>query len=159
MLLLCYLNSSDWINVSGIAVNAILGIAIALIIKRISNKRAIKDYFMNEIKNIREDYRKFLIDLFGGKFTFNSTNNWFQVMNMRLINLEETLKNIHKISNFGAKDLNHDLRDIITNHQDFNDAFNKSSVTISQLHKQEIVKKQAEISKSLMDTIIDINNS
>lgn len=160
MYFLCSLQASDWIEITSILVNATIGIILAVIVsKRISNKRALKDYFISEIKDIRDHYRKFLIDLFGSKCSFNSTNSWFQVMNMRLMNLEKTLQENKRNFSFTTKELNHDLRNLITDHEDFNNSYNKPSVVISQVHKQEIIKKHSEISMALMETIVKINNS
>lgn len=154
------LQASDWIEISSIVVNASIGIILAVIVsKRISNKRALKDYFISEIKDIRDNYRKFLNDFFSQKYTFNSTNSWFQVMNMRLINLEKALNEFNTKIKFEAKNLNHDLRDIITDHEDFNNSYSKEHVSINQAHKQEIVKKHSEISLALMRSIVSINNN
>lgn len=153
------LQASDWINVTSIVVNAIIGIILVVIVsKRISNKRALKDYFINEIKDIREDYRNFLNELFGERCSFISTNSWFQVMNMRLINIEKALKENDSKFSLKAKKLNQSLRDIITDHEDFNNSYKKAHVTLNQEHKQTIVKKHSEISFALMKTIVKINN-
>lgn len=160
MYILCPLiQTSDWIEIASIMVNATIGIILAVIVsKKISNKRALKDYFISEIKDIRDNYRKFLNDLFSDKYNFNTTNSWFQVMNMRLINMEKALQEHNAKDKLEAKEINHELRDIVTDHEDYNNASEKPNVTINQAHKQEIVRKHSEISLSLMKAIVKINN-
>lgn len=160
MLLLSPLNTSDWIAVAGIVVNAILGLIIVVVVSnRLSNKRALKDYFINEIKDIRDGYRKFLNELFGSRYDFVKTNSWFQVMNMRLIDLEKVLAENYGGLNLPIKELNQQLRDIITGDEDFNNSFKKSSVTINQRLKLDIIRKHSEISTSLTKTIVKINKN
>jgi hypothetical protein len=153
------MSSSDWISISGILVNAAIGIVLVVIVsKRISNKRALKDYFISEIKDIRDCYRKFLNELFAENYSFNSTNSWFQVINMRLTNLETALKDFKSNIPFEAKSINHELREIVTDNEDFNNASSKDRVSLRQPHKQEIIRKHSEISLALMKTIVKINN-
>jgi hypothetical protein len=158
MLLLCSLDISNWIDIIGIGINAVLGIVIVLIVSsRVSNKRALKDYFINEIKDVRDCYRKFLNELLGGRCDFNITNNWFQVMNMRLTDLERVLNESYSNLKLPTKELNQELRDLLTSSDDFNNSFNKPSISINQLLKQAIYKKHSEISTSLIKTVVKIN--
>lgn len=160
MLLLCPLNTSDWIAVAGIFVNAMLGLILVVIVSsRLSNKRALKDYFINEIKDIRDGYRKFLNELFGSRYDFAKTNSWFQIMNMRLTDLERVLQENYNGLTLPVKELNQQLRDIVTGDDDFNNSFKKPSVTINQRLKLEIIKKHSEISTSLTKTIVKINKN
>lgn len=160
MVLLSSLETSDWIEIISIAVNAILGILIVVVISnRISNKRALKDYFINEIKDIRDCYKKFLNELLSGKYDFNATNNWFQIINIRFINLENVLNENYKNFKLPSKELNQELRDLLTSSEDFNNSFKKPSIVISQLLKQQIFKKHSEISTSLIYTVIKINKA
>ena len=61
----CNLSTSDWVNIFGFAVNA--GLAI-WIIKTIqynqNNRRVLKDHFINEMKDIRTEYKNCLNNLY-----------------------------------------------------------------------------------------------
>lgn len=61
-------STSDIIAIVDIVINAILAIIIIVIIqKKMTTKRVLKDYFINEIKTIQEEYSFFIQDIIAGK--------------------------------------------------------------------------------------------
>ena len=60
-------STSDIIAIVDIVINAILAIIIILIIqKKMTTKRVLKDYFINDIKTIQEEYSFFIQDIIAG---------------------------------------------------------------------------------------------
>lgn len=153
------LTADNWINIIGIGVNALLGGYLAIILtKRISDRRAMKNYFISEADHVREAYREFLNGLLSNRKNCNQIKSWFQVMNIRLTNFETAYKENIRKKGFDAKELNIKLREIVTDHDDFNNSFKKEFVKVSPGLKQEIFKIHGELSKSLLDTVVSINN-
>ncbi|WP_163321754.1 hypothetical protein [Draconibacterium mangrovi] len=155
---LCTLDAENWIDIVAIIVNVIIGtIVVVVLSKRISDKRALKDYLIGETDHIREDYRIFLNDLLSGKKNARNILSWFQVMNIRLGNFEQIYKSEISSKCYCTKDKHVEFREFLTDHDDFNNAFTKDSVEISPSLRKEILKLHGGISKSLMDSVISIN--
>lgn len=59
---------SDWIAVLNLVVTTIIGIWLAVIVqKNFTINRAIKDYYIQEIKDVRKLYVDFLNNIYKGK--------------------------------------------------------------------------------------------
>ena len=62
------LEAADWIALFGVLVNAGLAYWIVRTIQNnLTNKRVLKDHFINEIKEIRNDYKTCLNNLYSNK--------------------------------------------------------------------------------------------
>lgn len=154
----CKLTIENWIDIMSIIVNVIIGAIVVIILsKRISDKRALKDYLIGETDHIREDYRNFIHDLISNKKDARSILSWFQIMNIRLGNFESIYKQEISKKCFETKNKHIKFREFLTDHSDFNNHFSDDSVLVSHELRQDILRIHGTVSKSLLDSVVSIN--
>ena len=55
------ITTADWINIASVIVNICIAIWITHILQnKFTNNRTLKDHFINEIKDVRAEYKGFL---------------------------------------------------------------------------------------------------
>ena len=134
-------STSDIIAIVDIVINAILAIIIIVIIqKKMTTKRVLKDYFINEIKTIQEEYSFFIQDIIAGKQNAKSLLPWFKIMNMRISRLEKTFQKELKIKP-SIHSLSTELQISITETDEFNDSFKEDKLSPSESLKALIYEK------------------
>ena len=152
-------STSDIIAIVDIVINAILAIIIIVIIqKKMTTKRVLKDYFINEIKTIQEEYSFFIQDIIAGKQNAKSLLPWFKIMNMRISRLEKTFQKELKIKP-SIHSLSTELQISITETDEFNDSFKEDKLSPSESLKALIYEKQKNIFDELVDKVVEINRS
>jgi hypothetical protein len=147
------------INLLAIIVNIVIGVFILNILnKRISDKRALKDFIIKELIDVRELYRKFLNDLTSGKKCSRDILDWFKIINIRTTSLAEIIEEKYNYQ-LETKDLLHQLRVLITGAEEFNESFNDSNFTPRTNLQNEIIYKHNLITKSFINAIVQINKA
>lgn len=132
------LSAADNIDIISIVVNVFLGIAIVLIIeKRLSDDRGVKDYLIDEVCSIRDEYSKFVNLLFRGKAKHHHILEWFKYMSIRISHLEYFLKKELEIKDIAMPVLNRQLHKLITDSQEFNNSFSAKSYVMSVSMKNQ----------------------
>lgn len=152
-------STSDIIAIADIVINAILAITIIVIIERkMTTKRVLKDYFINEIKNIQEEYSFFIQDIITGKQNAKSLLPWFKIMNMRISRLEETFQKELKIKP-SIYSLSTEIQISITETDEFNDSFKEDKLSPSENLKTLIYEMQKKIFEEFVNKVVEINKS
>lgn len=152
-------STSDIISIADIVINAILAITIIVIIERkMTTKRVLKDYFINEIKNIQEEYSFFIQDIITGKQNAKSLLPWFKIMNMRISRLEETFQKELKIKP-SIYSLSTEIQISITETDEFNDSFKEDKLSPSENLKTLIYEMQKKIFEEFVNKVVEINKS
>ena len=83
---------SDWISVCNLIVTSAIGIWLALIVqKNFTINRAIKDYYIQEIKDVRKLYVDFLNNVYKGKISAKNIKEWFKIVSNRINCVERSL--------------------------------------------------------------------
>ena len=92
------LEAADWIALLGVAVNAGLAYWIVRTIQnKLTNKRVLKDHFINEIKEIRNDYKTCLNNLYSNNTHPHRVIPWFKLMNIKVDDLMTIVYTKYKI--------------------------------------------------------------
>lgn len=77
------LEESDIIAIIGVIINAFLAIWIVKTLQNnLANKRYLKDHLIQEVKDLRSEYKKFLNELYQGKLRPKQILPWFKLMNI-----------------------------------------------------------------------------
>lgn len=127
----CGLEASDWIDIIGIVVNACLGLWIVHTIQsRATNRRVLKDHFIAEVKNIREEYKKLLSKLYGSSVPPKTIVPWFKLMNLKTYDLQNILEQRYKIPKKLLEPYQIELRELITESNDFISQFNNGTLLV-----------------------------
>jgi len=158
---LCSLGASDWVAVLGLLVNSALAFWIVKTIQnRLTNRRVLKDHFISEIKEIRNEYRYCLNNLYSNKSIAKSLIPWFKLMNIKVTDLMSFIHTKYKIDKVKLIPYQRELQELITNNEDFISQFESDKpVCFSEKSRSLIIKFQQEHNQIFNDIIIKINDS
>lgn len=152
---------SDWINIAAIIVNSFLAFWIVRTIQnRLTNKRVLKDHFINEIKEIRSEYRNCLNRLHSNKAIAKSILPWFKLMNIKVNDLMDILNKKYKLEKDLLLPYQRDLQELVTNNEDFIRYFKTTEpVQFSEQSKIQFIKFQQDHNQIFTNIIVKINDS
>ncbi|TND09852.1 MAG: hypothetical protein FD123_780 [Bacteroidetes bacterium] len=155
------LEPSDWIEIFGILINAGLAIWIVITIQnRLTNKRVLKDYFISEVKDLRNEYKICLSNLYTGKTYPKSVTPWFKLMNIKVNDLMKILQEQYKIDKDILKPYQNDLRELITEDENFIKQFkNDKPIEFNDSSKNSFMKFQQQNNSLFNKLIISINEA
>jgi len=155
----CNLSYSDWINILGVIVNAFLAIYIVKKIQEKStNKRYLKDYTINEVIKIRNDYRAFFDNLYLNQMESFDIMSWFKLMNIRINDLTEIINNYYYIENNIFDPYTIRLRYLFDNNDNYIRAFsNKEKIVLDENSGNTFIHFQQENINLFNKIIIHIN--
>ena len=149
----------NYIDVIAIIANVLLTIWIVLVIQdRSNNKRILKDYYINEIKELKNDYKVYLTNLYLCKVSPKNIIPWFKLMNIKVTDIMDEINCIYKIDKNTLNPYQNELRDLLTDNEDFNNQFNDEKLNLSTTSKNSLIKFQQEKNKLFNQIILKINN-
>lgn len=154
------LEATDWIAILGVAVNAGLAYWIVRTIQnKLTNKRVLKDHFINEIKEIRNDYKTCLNNLYSNNTHPHRIIPWFKLMNIKVDDLMTIVYTKYKIDKSKLKPYQIDLPDLITNNDDFMAQYNTDKVIFTESSRSQLIKFQQSHTQLFNAIIIAINDA
>lgn len=155
------MNVSDWINVAAILINTAVAIWIVKTIQnRLTNNRVLKDHFIDEIKDIRSEYRNFLNNIYADKTEIRTIIPWFKLMNIKISDLLTLVHVKYGIDKRFLSPYQNDLRELITESEDFINQYKSGKfINCSESLKQEMIKFQSENNHLFNELIIGINDT
>jgi hypothetical protein len=150
---------ADYINIVSIITNIILTIWIITNIQdKSNNKRFLKDHYINEIKDLKNDYKMHLSNLYNCKVSPKTIIPWFKLMNIKVNDVMDEIHCNYGISEDFLNSYQNELRDLLTDNEDFNNQFNDEKLIFSASSKNSIIKFQQENNKLFNQIILKINN-
>ena len=160
----CLLNSldhSDYVEILGVLINSILAYWIVRTIQtNLTNKRVLKDHFINEIKEIRNEYKTCLNNLYANKTHPKLVIPWFKLMNIRVNDTMNLINNKYKIEITKLNPYQITLQELVTNNEDFMNQFkNDKPVEFTEFSKVQLIKFQQENNQLFNEIIIAVNDS
>ncbi|MBK8499123.1 MAG: hypothetical protein IPL52_09960 [Flavobacteriales bacterium] len=126
---------------------------------RSANRRTLKDHFIEEIKGIRAEYAKCLSNLYSSKSIAANVLPWFKLMNMKIDDVAKHVHRKYKIDRDKLRPYQIDLRELVTNNDDFVRHFNSGRpVVFTTQSKNELMMFQQSNVHLFNDIIISIND-
>jgi hypothetical protein len=155
------LSASDWISIFAILVNGGLAVWIVNTIQnRMTNKRTLKDHFISEVKEIRNDYKTLLSNLYSDKMIAKELPSRFKLMNIKVSDIMTLIFDKYRIDKTMLSPYQNNLRELITENEDFIKNFEKeNSLKFSENSKIQIMKFQQDNNHLFNELIIKINDS
>ena len=124
---------SDWISVCNLIVTSFIGIWLALIVqKNFTINRAIKDYYIQEVKDVRKLYVDFLNNVYKGKISAKNIKEWFKIVSNR-INCVGT--------------------------DDFNNGYRNDKLIFRETTKNDILVYHTKLLECFTDVVVKINRA
>lgn len=158
--LMCILSTSDWVQIASIVVNVGLTIWIVIILQnKLTNRRSLKDYVIEEIKGFRQEYRTFFNNLCSNKVQAQTVLAWFKLMNIKITDLMDIVDKQYNIDKNTLAPFQNELRDLITENEDFIRCFQSKSIEFSTTSQSSIIKFQQDNSHLFNKIIVLINEA
>lgn len=143
------------ISILEVCVNIGLALFIAnRIQQRVNNKRALNDFLIAEINDVKQNYKIFFSKLYKNKCNSLSINEWFKIMTMRIEILNESpeFKGMNKIL-----EIHNSMRNIITCSESFNNQFNNEYFELSHELKHNLISENKKLMLEIFNCIKEVN--
>lgn len=160
--LCCQLATSDIISICDIVITSILGIWIAIGVQRsLTKNRYLREYFISELNNIRDEYKQFFSDIYESRLNAKSIKDRLKVINVRIDSFERSIYSIYKLddSSIQIKKVHIEIQQYITGEDEFNQQYKNDVVSFSSAIKSDILRKQSELVEAITHSVIAINSA
>ncbi len=156
--MLC-LQPSDWISIANIFVTSIIGIWIGVgVHNTLTTNRAVKDYFISEIKDIRLKYQEFFNKVYANKVSAKFIQNWFKIFTIKINVCTAFLQNEYKVqSDFLSA--HNELKRYLTETDEFNDQYKADTIQFTRFTKERLIENHNKLSTDLTRLVIEINKA
>ena len=156
---LCAITSSDVIAIISLLITSILGIWIGSTVqKNLTNNRALKEYYIGEVKLINDDYSSFLNCLFKSAITSKDIQEWFKVMNIKIETIQSSI--VSELDILPEVLANHiTMKQYVTNSNEFNSCYQHKSLILTTSTRDRILEIHRDLKNSFVKIIIDINRA
>lgn len=119
------LEIADIISIIGIIANIVLVYWLTTTIQdRINNSRILKDFFIDEIRSLKNDFEEFVSGLLNDDFLPKNINSDFNNFNLKFSNLIKHLNPKYTISDNYFNNFSYDLHAIVENDTNYLNSFN-----------------------------------
>ena len=154
------LEASDIIAIIGVIVNSILAIWIVKTLQNnLTNKRYLKDHLIQEVKDLRSEYKKFLNELYQGKLRPKQILPWFKLMNIKTQDVMEIVNQKYGLDKDILKNYQVELRNMVTEQEEFNDNFKENKCfPLKESSLKELLQFQQNNNSKFNELIIEIND-
>lgn len=150
---------SNLINLLGIITNVFIAIYIVKKVQESSiNKRSIKDYFINEICDIENEYKKFYNSLLKGQVKPQKVLEWFKALNIRTDSITTTLSRKYDIDCNSLKNYRSNLLNLVTESSCYEENYNEPFFEPSDDLKYQIFVYMQRNNTVFKDLVILIND-
>lgn len=159
MITLFCLSTSDWISILNILITSIIGIWIGVSVqKNLTTNRAVKEYFINENRDIKEKYNEFMNDLYFNHSSSEQIKEWFKIMTIKINTFEGFITNEYRL-NPEISSIHNNLKYMITDSDDFNTQYNEKYIAFSKSTKNEILSFHADLLNCLTKHVIETHRA
>lgn len=151
---------SDYISLLAIVVNSVLAIWIVKVLQNgQTNKRYLKSHLIQEIKEIKIEYKKFLNQLNTRGLKPQSIPPWLKLMNIKIQDLMELVKEKYDIEHDHLKEYQINLRSTVTELEEFIGSYKQNNnFKLDSDSLDKIIKFQQENYSKFNKLIVEIND-
>lgn len=159
MIVLLCMTTTDWITILDIVITSTIGIWIGVSVqKNLTTNRAVKEYFINENRDIKEKYNKFMNDLYSNHISSEQIKEWFKIMTIKINTFEGFITNEYRLKP-EISSVHNNLKYMITGSDDFNTQYKEKYITFSNSTKNEILLFHTDLSNCLTKLVIETNRA
>lgn len=147
---------SDILQFVGLIVTMWIAIVVQ---KKLTKNCYLKDYFINEIKDLRNEYRILFADIQSSKLNSKTIKDRVKIISLRIKTIEDYSTRYFSIESSNLKLLHSEFQQFITGTDDFNNQYKKITITFSDMTITKILEYQKDIVDELTLCVININNA
>lgn len=150
---------ADFLAILDIIVTVLIGFVITHMVSvRDSRTRAIKDYYIQELADIKSEINDFYSKLFKGELGAQDIIGWYSAIRNRIDNFDNAVRKTFRIYEANiAQKVFYNYK-FITNSTDFNANYNNDKIKFKAATKIAIGKNQKQLYMLIERTLYDINN-
>lgn len=154
------LELSDIISIFGILANIVLVYWLTTTIQnRVNNSRVLKDFFIDEIKILKNDFELYVLGLLEDNFLPKNINSNFNNFNIKFSNLIKHLNPKYKILENYFNDFSYNLHSIVENDTNYINSFkNNNQFQLTTETKNAIENYKSEHLVIFYNLIVEIND-
>lgn len=158
-LFFCNISTADWINIVSIIITSALGVWIGSTVQRnLTNNRALKEYYIGEIKLINDEYSIFLNCLFKSQSRSKDVQEWFKIMNIKIETIQSSI--VQELDILPEVLANHiTMKHYVTNTNEFNTCYQENSLILTPQTRNKMLEIHTDLKNSFVKIIIEINRS
>lgn len=152
--------SADWCS---IVVDLVIGCGVAYILsvvipKKMQNDRSLKDFFMTEFQNIRNEYNDFCKAICMGEVGATKIKETFKQLSMKLDDLQDVANQNLEVNLNLTSELNQtQLR--LTGSDEINDQYENETVVFNQRTILDLCQQQDVFNRNVISAIASINRA
>lgn len=150
---------ADFLAILDIIVTVLIGFVITHMVSvRDSRTRAIKDYYIQELADVKSEINDFYSRLYKGELGAQDIIGWYSAIRNRIDNFDKAVRKTFRIYEANiAQKVFYNYK-FITNSTDFNVNYNKDKIKFKSATKITIGKNQKQLYMLIERTLYDINN-
>ncbi|MEQ9313509.1 MAG: hypothetical protein RJQ05_13245 [Cytophagales bacterium] len=159
--LLSKVELGDWISILSLIVNSGLAIWLVLTLQnKLANQRVLKDHLINEIKDLRDQYKSFINDLRSGKIKPKDVNSRLKLMNITAHDLIDLSKKKAGCKKDFLNSYQVELRDIVTEFPEYKSSFKANiEFELDSESVTQLLKFQQQNQHLFNDLILIVNQN
>lgn len=132
---------------------------IAIVVqKNLSRKQYLKKFFIDEISNIREEYKAFILALLENSVSSKQIINKFKILSCRIRVLGKNLSRCYDYRLSDLKEAHFQFQQNITGLDDVNQQYEDEVVSFSESSKREIYRLHEKLIEEIENLVIDVSN-
>lgn len=151
---------ADFLTFVGIVVSIVFGFIITHFYSiRDTRTRVLKDYYIEQVKNIKGRVDHFFHKLAFGKGSFKKVVSWYNHLSIDVMGIDCGIRKSLDLQIHELITMIDQFYGEITKWEDFNNQYSKSNYLPDTVHRQRLLEMKLEIDEFLNDYINHINQS
>jgi len=150
---------SNAIAILDIIITIVIAVWIGIFIQRnFTTVRAVKEYFISENQEIRNNYNNFLEGIYTGDAKPSEVQEWFKIMTMRIDIYEDFLKKEFHVHPKMSKQHNK-IKYLITGSDELNEQYRSESFSLLTPTKTDLHKIHRDFTIAQTRLVVEINKA
>ena len=151
------IDTPEILSIIDITVTAALGVYVVWVIQsKLTRNRAIKDYYISELIEVKKLYSSFFNKLYKNEYKAKDLKNWFKILSNRIRILEENIGCSFKTDSLQLLEEHSKIQIYITNLEEFNNSWLKKVIFKDQT-KNEILNYYTDFNNIIHKSIVKVN--
>lgn len=155
--------SVDWAAWVSIGVDIITGIVIAWILatvvpRKMNDDRALKDFYINELRTIKDEYNDLCKVIALGKSNSIMIKETFKQLSMKLSEIERSINEQLK-SGINVNSFLTGTQILVTGTEEINNQYNSDNIVFSSSTRNKIFEHQDLFNKNMISAISSVNSA
>lgn len=156
--MICNINFevSDWIAIFGVIITLILG---TYVVNNQTKNRSQKDFFINEISSLKNDYTDFIKNILSDNLNSQFIRDQFKIFSDRIRILQEILRNEYSVKTEEIFSKHGQLQVKVTALQSIEEQYSRDKVLFSGEEKTRISELFNPLHKEFLKLVISVNKA